>query len=92
MGERAGYYRGKRDSRRSDAPRFRDGVRRCVQFEDAGIDPYRVVQLMEEISRNKWAAIDEHQRVGHSSGKNCWKQLSRDGCHSSPREEEHSLA
>ena len=41
-------------------PGFRDDVCLRVQFEDASSDPYRVVQLMEEISRKKWAAIDEH--------------------------------
>ena len=47
---------------------FHDGLRRCVQFEDESSDPYRVVQLMDEMSRKKWAAIDEHQRGVYSSG------------------------
>ena len=46
---------------------FRDDVRRLVQFEDASSDPYRVVQLMEEMSRKKWAAIDKYQRGARSS-------------------------
>ena len=33
-----------------------------MQFEDASSDSYRVVQLMEEMLREKWAAIDEYQR------------------------------
>ena len=32
-------------------PGFCDDVRRRVQFEDASRDPYRIVQLMEEVSR-----------------------------------------
>ena len=42
------------------SPGFRDDVRRRVQVEDASSDPYRVVQLMEEMSRKKLAAIDEY--------------------------------
>ena len=29
-------------------------------FEDAGSDPFKVVQLMEENPRKSWAAIDEY--------------------------------
>ena len=71
-------------------PGFRDDVRCRVQFEDANSDPYRVVQLMDEISRKKWAAIDEYQRGARSSGRGGWKQPSGDGFHSSPRGEAHS--
>ena len=70
-------------------PGFRDDVRRRVQFEDAS-DPYRVVQLMEEMSRKKWAAVNEYQRGARSSGRGGWRQPSGDGCHSSPRGEAHS--
>ena len=71
-------------------PGFRDDMCRRVQFEDASSDPYRVVQLMEEMSRKKWAAIDEYQRGARSSGRGDWRQPSGDGCHSSPRGEAHS--
>ena len=52
---------------------FRDDVCRCVQFEDASSDPYRVVQLMEEMSQKMWATIDEYQRGARSSGRGGWR-------------------
>ena len=52
-------------------PVFGDDVRRRVQFKDASSDPYRV-QLMEEISQKKGAAIDEYQRGARSSGRGGW--------------------
>ena len=55
-------------------PGFCDDVRRCVQFEDASSDPYRVVQLMEEMSPKKWAAIDEYQR-----GTRRWLEIAQWG-------------
>ena len=51
------------------SPGFRNYVRRRVQFEDASSDPYRVVQLMEEMLRKKWAVIDECQYDARSSGQ-----------------------
>ena len=71
-------------------PGFRVDVRRRMQLEDASSNPYRVVQLMEEMSRKKWAAIDEYQRGTRTSGRGGWRQPSGDGCHSSPRGEAHS--
>ena len=71
-------------------PDFRDDVRRCVQLVDASSDPHRAVQLMEEMSRKKWAAIDEHQRGTRSSGRGGWRQPNGDGYHSSPRGEAQS--
>ena len=71
-------------------PGFCDDVRRRVQFQDASGDPYRKVQLMEEMSRKKWAAIDGYQRGARSSsGRGGWKQPSGDGRRSSPQGEAH---
>ena len=41
-------------------------------FEDAGSDPYQVVQLMEENPRKSWAAIDEYPDGACSSGRGSW--------------------
>ena len=70
---------------------FRDDVRRHVQFQDASGDPHKVVQLMEEMSRTKWAAIDGYQRGAPSSGRNAWKLPSGDRRRSSPQGEAHGL-
>ena len=71
-------------------PGFRDNVRRRMQFKDASSEPYRVLQLTEEMSRKKWAAIDEYQCGACSSGRGGWRQPRGDQCHSSPRGEAHS--
>ena len=71
-------------------PGFCDDVRRRVQLENARSDPYRVVQLMEEMSRNKWAEINEYQLGARSSGRGGWNQVSGDECRPSPRGEAHS--
>ena len=60
-------------------PDFHDDVRRRVQLEDASSNPYRVVQLMEKMSRKKWAVIDEYQRGARYLGRGGWKQPSGDG-------------
>ena len=65
-------------------PGFCDNVCRRVQFEDAGSDPYRVVQLVEEMSQKKWAAINEYQRGARSSGRGGWRQPREDGRRLSP--------
>ena len=49
-------------------PDFCDDVRRRVQFKDASSDSYRVVHLVEEMSRKKGAIIDEYQRGARSTG------------------------
>ena len=48
-------------------PGFRVDVCRRVQFDDANGVSYRVVQLMEEMPRKKWAAIDDYQCGARSS-------------------------
>ena len=71
-------------------PGFCYDVRRRVQFQGASGDPGRVVQLMEEMSRKKWAAIDGYQCVARSSsGRRGWKQPSGDGRRSSPQGQAH---
>ena len=66
---------------------FSDDVRRRVQFQNASGDPYRVVHLMEEMSRAKWVAIDGYQRGARSSGRGGRKKPSGDGRRSSPQGE-----
>ena len=67
---------------------FRDHVRCRVQLEDPSSDPYRGLQLTEEMSQNTWATIDECQRGARSSRRGGYKYLSGD---SSPQVEATGL-
>ena len=67
-GEKAGFRRGRGDYRESDIARFCDDVRRRMEFEGAGSDPYRVLQLMTKMAWTKWASNDEHQSGARSLG------------------------